>query len=262
MKIPKRFVDRAKGELRRYQKILTSARTRDVNESDTVVIVADFLSDVLGYDKYEEITTEFAIRSTFCDLAVRVKGRIHFLMEVKAIGKDLRDSHLRQAVDYGANQGVEWVVLTNGVEYQAHRLRFEQPIQHDKIFEIDLLDPDTKTLEIIEALYLLSREAGAAGAMEHYRTTREATNRFVIAQLTLSEPSLKLIRRQLRQITPGLKITDADVAAILHSEVLKRDVVDGERAKAAAGMVRRSIKRRERQLHDSDTSDHKEVTNE
>jgi hypothetical protein len=51
IKMSKRFVDRAKAQLRRYQKIIESARARDVGESDTCVIVSDFLSDVLGYDK-------------------------------------------------------------------------------------------------------------------------------------------------------------------------------------------------------------------
>src|SRR5687768_16462172 len=134
MKVSKRFLDRAKGSLRRYQKILESARARDVNESDTCVILTDFLGDVLGYDKYTEVTTEFSIRSTFCDLAIKVGGRVQFLIEVKSAGTDLRDNHLRQAIDYAANQGIEWVLLTNGVVWQAHRVRFEQPIANDLVF--------------------------------------------------------------------------------------------------------------------------------
>ena len=55
--IPKRVSDRLTVGLRKYQKIFASARDRDVNESDTVVIIADFLSEVLGFDKYAEITT-------------------------------------------------------------------------------------------------------------------------------------------------------------------------------------------------------------
>src|SRR5215210_7474837 len=122
IRMSKKFVDRAKGRLRRYQKILESARARDGNESDTVVIVTDFLTDVLGYEKYEEITTEFAVRCTFCDLAIKRDGQAQYLIEVKSIGTDLRENHLKQAVDYGANQGVEWVLLTNGIEWQAHRV--------------------------------------------------------------------------------------------------------------------------------------------
>jgi len=46
------------------------------------VIATDFLADVLGYDKYGEITTEFSVRSTFCDLAVKVQGELAYLIEV------------------------------------------------------------------------------------------------------------------------------------------------------------------------------------
>ena len=115
MKVSKRFVDRARPALRKYQKVLESATARDVGESDTALIVSDILTDVLGYDKYQDVTTEFAVRSTFCDLAVRVGGDLRYLIEVKSIGTDLRENHLRQACDYAANQGVDWVLLTNGV---------------------------------------------------------------------------------------------------------------------------------------------------
>ena len=54
------------------------------------------------------------IRSTFCDLAVKLDGHLAFLIEVKAIGLELKEQFVKQAVDYAANQGVEWVVLTNG----------------------------------------------------------------------------------------------------------------------------------------------------
>ena len=71
MRLPKRFAKRAKLSPWRYQKMLESARARDLNESDIATIVADFLTDVLGYAKYEQITNEFAVRSRFCDLTVR-----------------------------------------------------------------------------------------------------------------------------------------------------------------------------------------------
>jgi hypothetical protein len=50
MKVSKRFLDRARPALRRYRKVLDSARKRDVNESDTSVIVNDMLTELLGYD--------------------------------------------------------------------------------------------------------------------------------------------------------------------------------------------------------------------
>jgi hypothetical protein len=75
-RIPKKAVERITAGLKRFQPILTAARSRDVNESDTVVIVMDLLQEVFGYDKYAEITSEHAIRGTFCDLAVKLDGAL------------------------------------------------------------------------------------------------------------------------------------------------------------------------------------------
>jgi predicted type IV restriction endonuclease len=246
IKVSKKFADRAKPGLRKYKKILESARSRDINEADTVIIVNDFLSDVLGYDKYEEVTSEYCIRSTYCDLAIRLAGQLRFLIEVKAIGKDLHDNHLRQAVDYGANEGVDWVLLTNGIEWQAHRIRFEKPIDHELVFQLDLLDPEAQPVTVIERLFLLSREAAKGQAIDEFRRHREATSRFVLAQVILSDPFLGAVRRELRRISPDVKTTEAEVAELLKTGVLKREVVEGERAKTAAGLVRRAATRKMR----------------
>ena len=242
--VSKRFLDRAKPQLRRYQKILEAAKTRDVNESDTVVIVSDFLADVLGYDKYSEVTTEFAIRSTFCDLAIKVGNQICFLIEVKSIGTDLRENHLRQAVDYGAKQGTEWVVLTNGITWQAHRIRFEQPVESDEVFCIDLLAPTSTSRDLLGRLYLLSRESLASSDIAKYWAHKEATNRFVLAQLMLSDRVLNHLRREVRRLSKGVKTTAAEVGELLRTEVLKREVLEGERAEHAETLVRRAARRR------------------
>jgi hypothetical protein len=244
---PKRFLDRAKSNLRRYQKLLESAKARDIGESDTVLIVTDFLADVLGYNKYSEITAEFVIRSTFCDLAIKTNGQLRFLIEVKAIGTELRENHLRQAVDYGANQGAEWVLLTNGADWRAHRIRFEQPISHDLVFDIDLLDRACKTSDLLELLYLISREALSGSEIDRYWRQKEATNRFIVTQLLLSPPVLGTLRRELRRLAPGLRISEDDLATLLQLEVLKRDALEGDKADAAAKRVRRAVRKRERE---------------
>ena len=112
---PKKVTDRYVKNVGRFQKVLIHAESRDVSEADTVTIITDILSDVFGFDKYAEITGEQAIRGTFCDLAVKIKDKTYFLIEVKAIGIELKEAHMRQALNYGANHGVEWVILTNGI---------------------------------------------------------------------------------------------------------------------------------------------------
>src|SRR3989337_3821214 len=113
--IAKKVAERLASGIKRYQPILAAAKARDVGEADTVTIVKDMLSDVFGYDKYSDLTSEYSIRGTFCDLATKIDGVLQTLIEVKAIGLDIKDQHVKQAIDYAANQGVDWVLLTNGM---------------------------------------------------------------------------------------------------------------------------------------------------
>src|SRR3972149_3541523 len=126
-KLPKKAVERITAGLKRFQPILTAAKSRDVNESDTVVIVTDLLQEIFGYNKYAEITSEHMIRGTFCDLAVKLEGSLAFLIEVKAIGLELKEQHVKQAVDYAANQGCEGVTLTNAAVWRAYKVTFGKP---------------------------------------------------------------------------------------------------------------------------------------
>ena len=70
MKINLKISERISLGLKKFHSILDSAKTRDVTEADTVTIIKDMLSEVFGYDKYSEITSEYAIRGTYCDLAI------------------------------------------------------------------------------------------------------------------------------------------------------------------------------------------------
>lgn len=90
MPIPSKVADRLASGLKRFQPILAAAKHRDVNESDTSIMVTDLMAELFGYDKYSEITRELCIRGTFCDLATRIDGKFQMLVEVKAIGLDLK----------------------------------------------------------------------------------------------------------------------------------------------------------------------------
>ena len=63
--VPKRVAERLNKQVRKFQSVLESAHKRDVNEADTVLIITDILSEVFGFDKYTEITSEQAVRGTY-----------------------------------------------------------------------------------------------------------------------------------------------------------------------------------------------------
>lgn len=242
-KIPKKVIDRFIKSTGKFQKVLEIAKDRDVNESDTVAIIGDIFADVFGYDKYLEITSEFAVRSTFCDLALKVADKVQFLIEAKAIGIDLKETHIKQAVDYGANHGVQWVVLTNGIEWQIYRIRFEQPINYDLVCSYDFLLLNPRDEKDQESLFILAKEALAKNAREDFYEKVQSVNRFVIGALILNDVLLNTIRRELRKLSEGIRIDTSDVEQIIRNEVLKRDLVEGEDAELAQARINRFYKK-------------------
>jgi len=121
--IPAKILPRLTTGIKKFQAILQTAKAKDINESDTVVIITDMLSEIFGFDKYSEITSEFAIKKTWCDLAIKIEEKVKFLIEVKAIGLMPKEDHIKQAVDYGSNYGVDWVILTNGIRWKIFKIR-------------------------------------------------------------------------------------------------------------------------------------------
>ena len=246
MRISKRYLDRAKKSLRKYHRLVTDARSRDINESDTAVIVTDFLCEVLGYDKYQDMTTEFAVRGSYCDLAIKVDGKVSYLLEIKSVGTELKENHVRQAVDYGAKEGCDWVLLTNSAEWQAYRIKYEQPIDYELALSISLLDKNLKLGAIAQHFYLISAEGSAAGDIDKYWRQKEATSRYVVAQLLLDDLVTGVLRRQLRRLSPDVKVTKADLAQLLANELIKRDALEGDKAEAARSVIRRLARKRKK----------------
>ena len=247
-KIPKRVSDRLSKHIGRFQKVLIDARRRDVNESNTVTIITDMLAEVFGWDKYAEVTSEQAIRGTFCDLAVKADGSVQYLIEVKAVGIDLKDNHLRQAVNYGANQGIPWVVLTNGVEWQVYRIAFEKPISHELVLGFNFLELSPRKRDDHETLFLLCRSGITKDAIKRYHERAQIVNRFMIAALIQSEPVLNTLRRELKRIAPDSKVTIEEVESLL-PDVLKRDVLEGDPVTKAKRQVGRAAKKALRKKH-------------
>ena len=235
--IPKKVEERIKEALRRFSPILAAQRDRDVSEADTVTVVKDLLSELFGYDKYAEVTSEHAIRGTYCDLAIRLDGKLRLLLEVKSIGTTLTDKHVKQAVDYATNQGLDWVVLTNGIRWLLYRVSFKKPIEAKVVAELDLLASNSRSEADLEKLYLLTREGFLKGAVTEFTEKQSATSKFLIAAVLVNDADvLNCIRRELRRIT-DIMVEPQVIAEVLRKEVIKRETLEGEDSDSAVRMV-------------------------
>lgn len=237
IKIPAVVEKRLKEEVPKFQKILDDARRRDINEADTVVIVTDMLERVFGMDKYVDITREYAVKGTFVDLAVQINGRLEYFIEVKAIGLDLKQGHLRQAVDYAAKEGVRWAVLTNGIDWQIHRVTVDGQVSSDEMISFSFLDISPRKPSDLEVLFLLCKRGVGQDLMQDFFDKKQACNRFVIGSVLCTEEISNAVRRMLKRMTPELKITIEEIADVISREVIKREVLESE----AGGLAQKSI---------------------
>jgi len=243
--LPKKVEKRLADGVKRFQPLLKRAKDRDINEADTVRLVTDILADLFGYDKYSQVTSEYAIRGRYVDLAITDSndGRPQILIEVKSIGTELNDRHVRQAVDYAANEGVEWVLLTNGHVWRVYKIIFSQPVEHEIVDEIDILGIGHRAKRDLERLYPLTPEGISKNALEGQYRQRRVLNRFFVAAVIRSDPVIDAIRRELRRIEPDVKIGSEELLELIRSEVLKREVVEEDRAKEAERVVKRARNR-------------------
>ncbi len=241
--VPKRTSERIIAGIKRYQPILSAAKARDVGETDTVTIVKDMLADVFGYDKYSELTSEFAIRGTYCDLAIKLEGRLVTLIEVKAVGLELKESHVKQAVDYAANQGVDWVLLTNGIRWSVYHVFFTRPITTELVVDVDFCAVNPKTDSDIDTLYLWCKEGWQRSLLGEFHSQKQALSRFFLGAMILSDTILDVVRRELRRVSPDVKIDTDQIRSVLVNEVLKRDVLEGEKAEEAKRKIQKAAGR-------------------
>lgn len=239
-KLPKKFLDRLQKSLKPYQEVAASIKARDVSEADTVTVVKDILADVFGYNKYSELTSEHAIRGTFCDLAIKIEGKIHFLIEVKSAGIGLNDSHIRQAVNYGAHQGIEWVALTNSIEWRIYKIEFSQPINFEEVARFNFTDLNHKKDDDIQKIFLLAREGLSLNAIQEYHQTAQIFNKYTVAQFILSDSVLSSLKKEMRKIFPDIKVDETQLHDLLLNDMLKREVLEGDKVKDAQQRIKRT----------------------
>src|SRR5262249_50255671 len=140
---------------------------------------------------------------------------------------------------YGANQGVEWAVVTNGAVWRVYRIEFKKPISHVLIAEVNLLSPDGKDADAVEFFSNLCKEGFAKSQMEEFYEQHQATNKHTLAAVLLSDHMHNQLRLGLRRIFPNVTVDAKSLEGSLRNDVLKRELVDGEESVAAAALVKK-----------------------
>lgn len=211
--------DRLRAAIRRFSRPLSDLIARDANEGDTRLLVTDFLCDGLGYDKYEDLTTEYQVKGEFADYGVRIAKQLVAFIEVKRCTTKLSARHLRQVEMYAVNEGVEWVILTNGQVWQVWHLTAGLPVVLDIALEVDLLGEGGPTQKA-DTLFYLSKEALKRHAIDDLWRVKAATSAKSLGAVITSDTVIEQVRKELRRQT-GHNMESAELRELLVSSVLR-----------------------------------------
>jgi hypothetical protein len=215
--------DRVRAAVRRYSKPLADLVARDANEGDTRLLITDFLCEGLGYDKYEDLTTEYQVKGEFADYGIRIDKQLVAFIEVKRCSQKLNTKHLRQVQMYAVNEGVEWMLLSNGQVWQAYHMTAGLPVVIDLALEVDLLGEATLASKV-DGLFYLTKEAFKRRLMDDLWRARAATSPKSMAQALLSEAVIDSLRKELRRQT-NYNADPVEIHRILRDEVLRADIL-------------------------------------
>lgn len=195
-------------DLKRYVPIFQQAHDQGINEAETSQRLSKFFEEVLGYDVFSEISREHVVKDRNVDYAIKLNGKVRFFIEVKQAGISLKERHIEQAENYAANSGVPWVLLTSGCLWQLYHLTFDEGIQSDLIWSVDILTDDIKASA--EKLSLLHKKSIAKGEMEDYYAKVKTLSPRSIVQAIFHESTLKVIRACLKK-SSGVRVDEQDV---------------------------------------------------
>jgi len=159
-----------KGEAKEKIKILvqkfeklTVAEKRSYNEAMTRKDFIIPLFDALGWDVYsnEVVEEEPAVEGTV-DYSFKLNNISQFLLEAKGIKVDLdKIEWAKQAVNYGWNMGIEWIILTDFEGLKLFNASWEVVIPHPNL-EFSYKE----YLDRFEDLWLFSKESFQTGELD------------------------------------------------------------------------------------------------
>ncbi|MCY3804616.1 MAG: type I restriction enzyme HsdR N-terminal domain-containing protein [Candidatus Saccharibacteria bacterium] len=208
--------------IREYRKKYLRDEHKDLDEASTRMMINHFLVDVLGYQELTDIKTEYRIKGAYADYVIEINKRQKIIVEVKARRLNLAPQHIRQACDYGANEGIDWVLLSNGCVFELYKIIFSKPVDNKKFFSWDLSDL-AQIKSASEQIYLLSKKSIEKDHLDVAWQRYSELSTTKLAKILYQDRVVKMIKSQLRKAT-GLSFKDSEVYSALERVI--RDEVE------------------------------------
>ena len=123
------------------------------NETRTRQVLIDPLLAALGWDVTDptSVELEYDVRGKRADYALLVDGKPVAVIEAKRLGKQLIDDDTMQVMNYANSAGIEYMVVTNGDEWNMYSVFQRGAIEDRRVMELQL-SPDPSHISALNSL--------------------------------------------------------------------------------------------------------------
>lgn len=205
--MPKKKVPtEVRSAIKAAQRLILDVTKSDGNEAETRRRVERIFESIMGYG-LKHLSREHAIKGAgeteHVDFAIQTEegpdAKPEVMVELKRVGVDLAQKHLKQATTYAINAGCEWVLLTNGREWRLYHVEFGQPPITKLVDQWNLMKDELYVLASkFERISFRNVRRGSLGKL--WQKTKVLAPESVLGAL-LSADSLKQARRLIRKRT-------------------------------------------------------------
>jgi hypothetical protein len=108
------------------------------------------------------------------------------------------------------------------------------------VLEVNFSQLNPKKTSDLELLFHLTREGWLKSALGEFQAQKQALSRFFLGAMVLSNPVLEVIRRELKRLSPDVRIDVEQIKTALVQDVLKREVVEGDKADEARKKINKA----------------------
>lgn len=132
------------------------------------------------------------------------------------------------------------------MKWEIHRVSLEDKVQNERIFSIDFTEINPKQKEQQELLFLLCKRGVQKDLIGDYYEYRQSVNRYTIGAILLTDSVANAVRKELRNLKPGIKVDIDEINNLIKTEVIKRETLESDAGIEANKQVTKFIKKQAR----------------
>lgn len=232
-KVPAKLKKTISQELKKFLPLINNlhAKGKQSSEDDARILLNDILSDVLGFDKYNELRTEMREKNNRFDYVVKLndgpyskkKDRFDFVIEAKAAHIHLKEDHVNQTLSYCLAKGMDYFFLTNAVKWQLYAVKHSKKCPSARLLhEVDFSVSNSSD-SLAEEFYLFSKASYLNGDWKQVVQHARATKIEDVVAVLLSDKIVRSVTKELIAIS-GVKVNSDVVKDIIENQIVKSEV--------------------------------------